>query len=228
MIKFLKWDSDFFGYKVGMVEVGVGISVNIDTLKKKAVGYKLIYIIADKEINMPTGEIKLVDIKTRLGKDVLVEENDAIRPLYNYNEKGYEPVKHLALQSGAYSRYKKDKNFINHEFENLYKKWIDDSVNKKIADEIIVSRSDTGQYDGLATLKYRDHLAEIGLIAVDEQSRGKKIGLSLLYYVNNLTLKKGLNRVEVVTQFENVAAMNLYQKAGYKVMSKKYIYHLWI
>jgi len=101
-----------------------------------------------------------------------------------------------------------------------------DSIYKVIADNVIVFKED-GNYKGFISVKFREIFSEIGLIAVDEKSRGKGIGKGLLDYVNNLTLDKGLYEIQVTTQFENTTAMNLYAKAGYNIISKKYMYHLW-
>ena len=53
-----------------------------------------------------------------------------------------EQLINLSIQSGLYSRYKIDPDFKNNEFENLYLAWIENSVNKKIADHTFVKKED--------------------------------------------------------------------------------------
>ena len=227
MIKRLDWDSNFFGYEIGQVEINYFDQKSKSVLLNEADRFKLVYITSNKEMYPIIENAKLVDIKIQLTKEVLKEEDCKKVNLSEYNLEDNEQLKKLAFQSGIYSRFKRDINFTKNEYEKLYAKWIEDSINKLIADNIIVYKDNCNQYKGFITVKHKMDFAEIGLIAVDELSRGKGIGVALLNYVNNLTKVAGLKKIVVTTQFENIAAMKLYERAGYKVISKKYIYHLW-
>ena len=227
MIKRLDWDSNFFGYEIGQVEINYFDQKSKSVLLNEADRFKLVYITSNKEMYPIIENAKLVDIKIQLTKEVLIEEDCKKVNLSEYNLENNEQLKKLAFQSGIYSRFKRDINFTKNEYEKLYAKWIEDSINKLIADNIIVYKDNCNQYKGFITVKHKMDFAEIGLIAVDELSRGKGIGVALLNYVNNLTKVAGLKKIVVTTQFENIPAMKLYERAGYKVISKKYIYHLW-
>ena len=226
MIKKLEWDSSFFGYSVGQAIVKAGEITNEQNLLNEAENYKLVYVVSGEEIILPFARLKFVDTKTTLIKEGLVKENcfdfNLIEDFKEQNEK----LENLALQSGVYSRFRIDSNFVNKEFEKLYHKWLADSLNKILADNVIVF-NEQGECNGFITVKCQNDFALIGLIAVDEKSKGKGVGLALLNYVNNLAIKNGLDKIKVVTQLGNIAAMKLYEKAGYTIESKKYIYHLW-
>lgn len=227
MIKRLDWDSDFFGYEIGQTEINYFDQKCKSVLLDETDRFKLVYITSDKEIYPIIESAKLVDIKIQLTKEVLIEEDCKKVNLSEYKLEDNEQLKKLAFQSGIYSRFKRDRNFTKNEYEKLYTKWIEDSINKLIADNIIVYKDNFNEYKGFITVKHKMDFAEIGLIAVDELSRGKGIGAALLNYVNNLTKLAGLKKIIVTTQFENIPAMKLYERAGYKIISKKYIYHLW-
>lgn len=226
MIKKLEWDSVFFGYPVGELIISHSTQRQIPALLKEASAFKLTYLITDKKIKPEIDKLKLVDIKTRLGKK-LNNKNHTVANVQEYPGGEDEQLEKLALLSGIYSRFKMDSNFVNNEFEKLYLKWISDSINKTIADKVIVYKENGNPCKGFVTLKFKDNFCEIGLIAVDEEARGKGIAKSLLSYADNCAGEAGLRRIEVVTQFDNIPAMNLYEKAGYEIISKKYIYHLW-
>lgn len=226
MIKKLEWDSDFFGYSVGQLVISQSTQKQLPALLIEASDFKLVYVFSDERINPEREELKLVDIKTRLGKK-LNKKNHTIANVHEYTGGEDDQLKKLALQSGIYSRFKMDSNFVNNEFEQLYLKWISDSINKTIADKVIVYKEPERNCKGFVTLKFQENFSEIGLIAVAEESRGKGIANALLDYVDNCAVEVGLKRIEVVTQFDNFPAMNLYEKAGYEIISKKYIYHLW-
>ncbi|MEO6719106.1 MAG: GNAT family N-acetyltransferase [Ferruginibacter sp.] len=226
MIEPLDWDTNFFGYAIGQSAISGDDKKSIVALLKEAGKFKLVYIDSDKEMIPAIDRFKFVSTKAKLSKEVVSMEDLGDLNLGEYDGGDPGQLKKLALQSGIYSRFKMDSHFINNEFEKLYLKWIANSIKKNVADAVIVYK-DGKDYRAFLTLKYKKDVAEIGLIAVDEQSRGKGVGLALLSYVNNLAMKMGCKKIEVTTQFENQPAMKLYEKAGYKVLSKKYIYHLW-
>lgn len=227
MIKKLVWDSELFGYPVGQIQILKAdpdiISATINNSNK----FKLVYVITPQKIEFEIPELKLVDIKTRLSKKVKNNQTYSLQNIHEYDGEEDSQLNRLALQSGVFSRFKVDSNFTHNEFEKLYLRWILDSINKIIADKVIVYKQPGGHCVGFVTIKFKNDFSEIGLIAVDEQSRGKGIAKSLLTFIDGLTINAGCNRIEVVTQLENLPAINLYEQAGYEIISKKYIYHLW-
>jgi dTDP-4-amino-4,6-dideoxy-D-galactose acyltransferase len=227
MIEKLEWDSEFFGYPVGQIQIEKPDRENISNAIKNSMEFKLVYLISPQRIDFAVTGLKLVDIKTRLGKQIKSKPNYSFQKIHEYTGVEDDQLKSLALQSGIYSRFKIDSNFINGEFEKLYLKWISDSINKTIADKIIVYEDGNKNYNGFITIIFKEQFSEIGLIAVDEKSRGNGIGKALLDYADHCTISRKFNKIEVVTQLENISAMKLYKKCGYKIISTKYIYHLW-
>jgi dTDP-4-amino-4,6-dideoxy-D-galactose acyltransferase len=189
--------------------------------------YKLIYLISDERLNVQIKNLQLVDVKTRLRKKIRTKYLTLDENIAEYTGEQNDQLKKLALQSGIYSRFKIDQHFTNNEFEKLYLKWIEDSINKTIADKVIINKGSKNNCIGFVTLKFKENFSEIGLIAVDKGSRGEGVGKELLASADYYTRNNGLNKIEVVTQFENQPAMRLYERSGYKIISKKYIYHLW-
>lgn len=226
MIEKLEWDSLFFGFPVGQLIVKKFTQNEILEFINQARNFKLVYIITNEEIKPEINKLKLVDIKTRLGKEV-GNQNNEDEMVKEYKGGQDNQLKKLALQSGIYSRFNTDANFVNKEYEKLYLEWISGSIKKTIADKVLVYCDDGNLCKGFVTLKFKKKFSEIGLIAVDAESRGKGIAKALLSNVDYCTAKVGLHKIEVVTQFDNLPAMKLYEKAGYKILSKKYIYHLW-
>jgi dTDP-4-amino-4,6-dideoxy-D-galactose acyltransferase len=136
MIEKLMWDSDFFGYLVGRINTSeTFFKISTDELNN----FRLIYLFSDKVLEITDSKILEVDIKTTLVK--LIEKNE-LYPVHEsiseYSGGQDTKMKSLALESGKYSRFKTDKNFMNNEFIKLYSKWIEDSITKVIADKLIV------------------------------------------------------------------------------------------
>jgi dTDP-4-amino-4,6-dideoxy-D-galactose acyltransferase len=226
MIERLEWDSSFFGYPVGQVFAIPQVIINEKELEKAAKEYKLVYIRSDRKIDFTPGRLFLADTKTRFIKNITERKEGMNNKQFFSVEAVSDKLNSLVLQSGEYSRFRNDPHFVNNEFERLYIKWLHESIDKIVADKVVEVKESDG-CKGFVSIKLFENYSEIGLIAVDAASRGRGLGISLLDYVNNYTMDKGIFETRVTTQFQNLPAMNLYEKAGYKISSREYIYHLW-
>lgn len=136
-------------------------------------------------------------------------------------------LEQLAVEAGVYSRFRVDRRIPAEKFSSLYKQWIRNSTNKRMADAVLVVRH-AGKIVGMVTVKERNGAGDIGLIAVDADMRGHKLGISLVRAAQEWSRKRGLKLAQVVTQGENTAACRLYEKCGYKVTGTENFYHFWI
>jgi dTDP-4-amino-4,6-dideoxy-D-galactose acyltransferase len=228
MINFqhLEWDSSFFGFQIGKTVVSAEDYDKIEALLAiKKENYQLVYLISDK----PLAHFSscLVDKKvtyTCNNLDNNYTENTTIISLtedYILDKKLLD----LTIQSGEYSRFRIDPKFPDGSFEKMYRKWIENSLNKSIADEVIVFMQNDN-IEGFVSYKaYHDKLV-IGLIAVDTASRGKQIGTKLIDFIKFKTQNLDKKRIEVVTQLDNIHACNFYTKNNFEIHSIEYIYHI--
>jgi len=232
----LEWDTKFFGYKIAKILVTQDSKAQIDqTISMlKSEDFKLAYLFVSPEDDISNDSIKacsgqLVDEKVIYSYSIDKQINynvDNYIVIYN-EDNATEELIQLTLQSGAYSRYRIDTNFRNNEYENLYQEWIKKSVTKEIADQVLVYKEE-GHILGFITIRIAEGQGTIGLLAVDEKSRGKSIGKKLLtssfaYFHNN-----NIARIEVVTQRGNQIACRFYESCGFNVSEIVNVYHLWI
>jgi dTDP-4-amino-4,6-dideoxy-D-galactose acyltransferase len=229
------WDSSFFGYLIGRTDAQKitieSINEILDQAKNRNV--KLLYLFMDEgdSISESSAEYvraKLVDEKVTFrmnvrNKDV---ELDGHIELFELN-KPSDKLIDLSIQSGLYSRYKTDTNFRNNEFEKLYTTWIVNSVNKQLADFTFVYRDEEREL-GFTTVKLNKDFGQIGLIAVDESSRGKSIGKKLIFSVIDLLKNKKIGELQVATQKDNTAACRFYQSLGFSEFKMEKVYHIWL
>jgi len=232
----LEWDTRFFGYKVASIRsMNLGSTEFNETVAElKNQNVKLIYCFADHEdeiSNDSFGKIAGSPVDKKVTFFIKIsEENDFERDPYILSYRlphASEKLKSLALQSGLYSRFKTDLNFQNNEYEKLYLEWIEKSVEKVIAEEILVY-SENNDEKGLITLGLKGNEGSIGLLAVDEKERGKSIGRKLVLAGFSYFKDKKVNIAEVVTQLDNKGACRFYESLGFQVKNIVNIYHLWI
>ncbi|MEO7767482.1 MAG: GNAT family N-acetyltransferase [Ferruginibacter sp.] len=228
MIKNKAWDSAFFNLNVGEIYIQKADEfshINLDDLKK----YDVVYVFTDEEM---TGNINVVLVDTKVTwKKGISNTNyklaNNIKSLNDGTDYSYDELLNLAYISGTYSRFKSDSHFNNGEFNKLYKMWLDSSLNKSIAFDTLVDIRDNN-LAGFITIGFANQeCSQIGLVAVAPNYQGMGIASSLISAAEFQSYEKGCKYLMVATQSENIAAMQLYKKAGFNIFSKKFIYHIW-
>lgn len=225
----LKWDTNFFGFKVGKITFS-DESYLRDTLNemyneqiKLVYGFSKIEIKQEiiKKYNGILIDKKIIFYKTI---DSIINVESEIATLNNYNTIDYQNLLSLTFESGHFSRYKRDLRLPDNTFKRLYKVWLDNSLAHKIADKIFIFRR-KNIIEAFVTIKIKNKIGEIGLIAVSSTLRGKNIGSALLKQSENYCFSEGITRVVVSTQEINQLACNFYLKNKYKIKEKINIYH---
>lgn len=223
MINQLDWDSNFFELQIAECFIDNQSVINVEKT------YDLIYVFcnSDKDINLPGysesyKENKIVYIKD-LVKNQLDSENILSFSSTNFSR---EQLYELSFESGKYSRFKKDKKFSIQHFENLYKRWIDNSLDFGFSDDILVYVEEK-KIIGFISYKIKKNEATIGLVAVLPNHQGKGIGKKLLQVVENELIKNDIKILNIPTQKENFEACSFYEKQGYKVKQSIIIKHFW-
>jgi len=239
-IKYLDWDSDFFGYKIGAVEVmpefsDTALSPVVEAAKAKH--FKLIYIKSSnnhsqlKEKKTAQFEIRLAD--ERLTYSLPVKKATVLPAVAPCVQRYMASVPdqqliYLALQSGAYSRFAMDPNFTNQEFTRLYTAWIIRIVAKEIPEELWVSINPENKLAGFVTVGYDQEEAYMGLIAVHENYRRTGIAHSFIQTACTRAAQAACTTLRLVTQKANLPACRLYEKSGFVLSKTEYLYHLWL
>ncbi|WP_080055452.1 GNAT family N-acetyltransferase [Spirosoma aerolatum] len=234
MIKYLEWDSSFFGYPVGIIElINNSDEDYLNKLFEQAsTKYKLLYVFVPEYIELTRDfcerlNLDLVDQKIIYKKQLSFEFTyNRITDIKSIMHSYFLPFKNLALQSGIYSRYKIDKHFVNDEFERLYEEWLRKSLDGTIADECYAYYK-TEKPVGLVTIKKNVLDVSIGIIAVNSAFRGFGIGTKLLDTVSLFAFNNNYTTVSVATQSKNYSACKFYEKNGFHVKQVISIYHYW-
>ena len=225
----LKWDSDFFGYEIGRADIVNVNQFDVEKFKSESSKYKLVYVFSKEKISLEP--FALVDEKVVFRKDnidLLVPQPSGNRIVsFDRGRHDEQQMIDLALESGKYSRFNVDPNFQKNEYSRLYTEWILNSINGKLAFDVIVALANQ-QILGFTTIaKIDDDLADIGLVAVHPDARGRGVGTELIYAAIERARLANFKSIQVVTQSENIPACSLYRKAEFTVNDITHIYHYW-
>ena len=232
-IEKLDWDSNFFNIKICRINDVISNSNELtEALKKiKKLDIDLAYysspipLIKFQNFSL-LYNINLVNKKVTYSKKIIGNVSFAESVTEFKSDYPTDKLIELAIESGRYSRFNIDKKIPRSKFEELYKEWIINSVNKKLAKEVFIYQENE-IIAGFVTLGEKKSRAEIGIIAVDNNYRGKGIGKSLMFAAENWFAGKKYNEIRVVTQGDNLPACRLYESCGYKTDNVEYFYHLW-
>jgi ribosomal protein S18 acetylase RimI-like enzyme len=122
------------------------------------------------------------------------------------------------LESGQFSRFKLDARLAQGEFQKLYKLW----VLKAWENQNLVVSED---FSGFVSYSTNAIFAQIGLIAVDATHQRKGIGKLLVQSAEEKARSEGAELMQIATQAANMPACQLYEKLGYEVVERSYVYH---
>jgi len=226
----LEWDSEFFGFPVGKMASDINSKIQLKKLYGES-DLDLIYYTTEVELDQQLlknsyFDIILVDAKIAIRKSI--NRDAKIHPKVEiYKEKGVDPeLLQLALTAGVHSRFFRDKNIPQSKSNELYKIWIERSVERKLADLVIVYREGM-KIVGFITIITTGKEAHVSLLAVDPEFEGRGVSFALMNSTEYILSTMGFEIVKSETQDHNRKAKLVYQRQGLNFGEKHYIYHLW-
>lgn len=193
--------------------------------------YRLLYYRANpnnEKLNLLAQNLRgvLVDEKVTFAQKIPQEFPYSKAKLYQASIL-HPDLLQLALQSGAFSRFKLDKNFKNNEYEKLYTAWIENSVRKEIAKEIIIYQPEN-EIVGMLTLAMQPSVACVGLLAVNPDHQNQGIGRELFWKAFEIAKAWQVIHLQIVMQKANEKACFFYEKMGFEIKKIENIYHFWL
>jgi ribosomal protein S18 acetylase RimI-like enzyme len=244
-----KWDSDHFGLKIGkqrllLMDTGVGLGERLDFVRRveeiaTSKHFKLLFF------RVPLNDISTIQAIEREGglftdnlvtfywqTSRLVERNRTgrqgldIDPANNRDEKALQK---LCENIFTIDHFHNDPRLSRIDSTRLYSKWISNCL-RGLADTVIVARRNR-KIVGFITCKVDDNggykFGTIDLVGVEKSEWGRHIG-TLLVTEALEWFRERTSAVFVGTQGGNNAAVSLYQKCGFRLVSSEATLHLWL
>jgi dTDP-4-amino-4,6-dideoxy-D-galactose acyltransferase len=252
-VKPLTWDSAEFGFAVGELttdqrageatEGGLSSEEYDALVTARNDGLRLVYLKSPEL--PPRGLARLVEAAALVGiyaDDRVVFEKHLTGRKASPTPEGVRLSSYpvgppspglvtLGLQAGEHSRFRRDPRFTEAAFVRLYSEWVRRSALREVCSEVLVAETaarGSAEPAGFLTLSMERDEASIGLIAVSPIARNSGIGTALMRGAETLAYQAGCRIVRVMTQHSNDAACRLYERAGYTLAQRSFIYHLWL
>lgn len=235
-IEFLKWDSDFFGLKIGKLDVTNLKDFNPIEFRSqaKSENFELIYVFSFNELMnidliLQSG-IELVDVLLSMSKKFNKTEYlnlpYSLRTDLSNKEliEGFEIAESIA----KVSRFYKEKKIGSDKSKKFYRRWLENAINRSFADGVFLSKLDL-RVCGIHVVR-TDDINQIGycsIIGIHPDYKVRGIGKQLWeqafrYWAN----EKEIEKCVVPFSLQNIESFNFHLKLGFnKIEEIKYIYH---
>jgi ribosomal protein S18 acetylase RimI-like enzyme len=235
MITPLTWDSAFFGFSLARVTgstldaasasevVALARAQHVACLSLLLPGADAASIAAAQDAGF-----HLVDVRTTLERPAGQPLPDApgllVRP---HAEPDLPVLEDIAGEAHLNTRFARDARFPRDRVAELYRTWIRKECSGG-ADEVLVVEAEGAPVGYVTCQGGAGGPGKISLIAVRNGVRRRGAGTALLRAALEWFTAKGMERVSVVTQGHDVAAMRLYERTGFRTTTVELWFHLWL
>ena len=227
----LPWDSQFLGYSVARISGVSSLPALADVrcrMKEQGVrlacwaghtlqpGLAACFVVSQLELRASLSDPGVSD-STLVAKPALC--------LFDTYGTPDADLTLLAQQAGWGSRFRLDRCFAPAVCDEMYGIWLDRSCRREIADLVLIAKLG-GVLAGLTTVRFSKPVARIGLVSVTPLLQGHGIGRQMLLHVLREAARAGCVELAVATQMQNIAAVRLYQSAGFRPFELLHWYHI--
>jgi dTDP-4-amino-4,6-dideoxy-D-galactose acyltransferase len=232
--KVLSRDSEFFECKVARL---IDNSLNLEERKieselkkmfneKVTLGYYYSKKLIPNNFKSKYYDLKLVDEKITLTKPL--NSSAYIHSNITLYQEGFPNKKLIALAqlAGRFTRFNFDANISRDKYNELFRNWMIESVEGKMASHVLVYKIEN-KIIGFVAIKKDSCCPHISLLAVDPKFEGKGVSFALLLAAEKILLDEGFKFISGSVHRKNVKALVVYYRHGPEDQKIEYGYHLW-
>ncbi len=237
--KFLPWDSEFFGHRIGRVRGEImdeELALAVDRWAAEN-SIRTLYFLAQSDAAETTCTAekhgyRLTDVRMTFERELRVAHPEWISTASGFTIRpaSLADVPHLqeiAAKGHVGTRFASDPHFPRERVRAFYSTWIDLECRGR-AQQVLVAASEAGEPLGYISCHVDPNgTAEVGLVGVNESYRSNGLGSALVRSALSWFLSQQVSRVTVVTQGNNKAAQRLYQKNGFLTQNVQLWFHKW-
>lgn len=229
----MDWDSNFFGYKVAKIYKNFINEKNylesMQALRDSEVEFA--QYTSEVELSSEISHNPYYSLKLVVSRVPIIKKMENIYSFHKnieiYNKEYPEKeLIELAQLAGSQGRFGNDENIPTEKYYELFKNWIINSVNKKLATNVLVYRVN-GKIIGFITINVDGEKGSAPLLAVNREHEGFGVSFALMRAAETVLVKHGCTSVMSGTQDLNKKALKVFERYGFKFQKKEYVYHLW-
>lgn len=222
-MRILEWDTAFFGHRIARAAWPGG---ELAPLRDRALaaGVDCLYVVVPRADPAQIQHAvacggRLVSIRTALALDGEAAARPAVAGARLAAAADTPQLLQAADALARTSRFAADPRFASAKVRAMYHDWIQQCLAQGV-----VAVPD-GDGVGIVAARPRLGVAQIELVYVHPDAAGRGLGRTLLAHALR---SLGATTARVATQAGNVAAIRLYESAGFRTSSVDAILHLWL
>lgn len=233
--KFLEWDTEFFGVRIGRVEgdslTRTHTGAVLDWVRDNAVD--CLYFLCDSDdaesvLAAEQMRCHLADVRMELTLDLDPSKRDTapaddLRPAV---PEDVPEIMRIASVSHRDTRFYYDGHFPRETCDRFYARWIERSC-EGYADRVFVQHLDRKPVGYMSCHLLPEGGASLGLLGVAESARGRGFGTTLVGAALDYFREQGHCHMRIATQARNTGALRLYQRYGFQIDKTRLWYHRW-
>jgi GNAT superfamily N-acetyltransferase len=217
----LPWDSEFFGARIGSVEVESERELAAAARRARALEIECLYLfVPGHRLETIAAAIRaggrLVDVRTTL--DLTVDGAVPPGSCRLATTDDLELLLPLVERLAPTSRFSGDPSFAGDRIVEMYRLWL----RLCLADGVVAVADDRR---GLVGVRCSGRVANVELVYLDPDTRGHGLARELVFSAVAAT---GAESAILRTQTGNVAALRSFQSFGFRTSSVCAILHLWL
>ncbi|MBL7196572.1 MAG: GNAT family N-acetyltransferase [Candidatus Omnitrophica bacterium] len=234
IIEFLKWDSEFFGIKIGKIQLTESIFQKTEFINEQnQEQYDLIYGFSSSD-KTPFGfweslGFYLADCTVSLSMkpDFAKYKNIAYEHCDSLSIEDVNSCYAISDMTARVSRFYRGPIIGKELTKKLYRKWVDSASDGSFCDHLFVERIES-KIVGIHAIKTENNVGAVSLLGVKEGFHGRGIGRRLLgqsfsYWASNMS---GVRLIQTKFSISNMPAFGFYIAMGFNTIeSTNYIYH---
>ncbi|GAC1338934.1 MAG: dTDP-4-amino-4,6-dideoxy-D-galactose acyltransferase [Candidatus Dormibacteria bacterium] len=227
----LHWDSDFFGFPVGLVARLPADDAAADALQAwceqntRCTYARVPAHRPDLVRRLELVHFRHADVRVDLQTDKPGLTAASAAPVSrSWRADDLEALGALAAVAHQQTRFWQDGNFPRERVGELYRTWM---RNACAAENGFVLVAGDKPIAGYVSATVESAIGRIGLVAVTESARGLRLGTGLLTEACSRLASMGATTVRVATQGGNLPALRLYESLGFRVHTVEVTLHRW-
>lgn len=231
MIEELKWDSDFFKIHAGRFIVAKEEDLNDIVLEQmNHFDFVSIQNVNNNQKNNIIIAKKtnafLADVNIQFEKEVRIQEinKNCYTCTAAFFGQNYSDSFIIARDGFKYSKFERDQGLLLRGGGRLYEEWLRNSIDST---NKFFMYYYTNQVNGFILYRIEEDKAIIEIALVDPKFQRQGIISKLIRSLEADLYKKGIFKLIVGTQMDNLPAINVYHKLGFSEIKHISVFHLW-
>jgi GNAT superfamily N-acetyltransferase len=161
--------------------------------------------------------------------DIQINDIDYSRhvryPLKKASSGDITNIQRIAFASFKYDRFHMDRRFDSSKASERYAYWVNNSFK---SGEDVLYLDAGGTPAGFSIVDIVGNVGYIGLIGLDDNYKGKGLGMNLFGATCEYMKDKGVREVSTTMSLNNIMALNFYSRCGFRFKDPVYVLHKWL